>query len=74
MQDYQDFGKFNSLRNTLANSWSNMSLSSCLLFTLMKQHLFTGLSSRVSIPYIYSPILFSCWYYDYLNEITNQLA
>ena len=38
-KDYQDFRKFNSLRNTLTNSQSNMSLSSCLLFTLMKQHL-----------------------------------
>ena len=38
-KDYQGFGKFNSLGNTLTNSWSNMSLSSCLLFTLMKQHL-----------------------------------
>ena len=35
-KDYQDFGKFNSLRNTLTNSRSNVSLSSCLLFTLMK--------------------------------------
>ena len=31
-KDYQDFGKFNSLRNTLTNSRSNMSLSSCLRF------------------------------------------
>jgi len=23
---------------------------------------------------VYSPILFSCWYYDYLTETTNQLA
>ena len=38
-KDYQDFGKFNNLRKTLTNSRSNMSLSSCLLFTLMKQHL-----------------------------------
>jgi len=37
-KDYQDFGKFNSLRNTLTNSRSNMSLSLCLLFTLIKQH------------------------------------
>ena len=36
---YQDCGKFNSLRNTLTNSRSNMSLFSCLLFTLMRQHL-----------------------------------
>jgi len=36
---YQDFGKFNSLRNTFTNSRSNMSVSSCLLFMLMKQHL-----------------------------------
>ena len=32
---YQDFGKFNSLKNTLTDSRSNMSLSLCLLFTLM---------------------------------------
>ena len=32
---YQDFGKFNSLRNTR----STISLSLCLLFTLLKQHL-----------------------------------
>ena len=38
-QDYQDFGKFNSLGNTLTNSRSTMSLSSCMRFTLMKQHL-----------------------------------
>ena len=38
-KDYQDFGKFNSLKNTLTDSRSNMSLSSCLLLTLMKQHL-----------------------------------
>jgi len=31
---YQDFGKFNSLKNTLTDSHSNMSLSSCWLFTL----------------------------------------
>ena len=35
----QDFGKFNSLRNTLTISRSNMSLSSCLRVTLIKQHL-----------------------------------
>ena len=33
------FWKFNSLRNTLTNSRLNVSLSLCLLFTLMKQHL-----------------------------------
>ena len=38
-KDYQDFGKFNSLRNTLTNNRSNMSLSSCLLFKSIKQHL-----------------------------------
>ena len=38
IKDYQYFGKFNSLRNTLTNGRSNMSLSSCLFFTLMKQH------------------------------------
>ena len=38
-KDYQDFGKFNSLKNTLTDSRSNMSLSSSLLLTLMKQHL-----------------------------------
>jgi len=38
-KDYQDIGRFNSMRNTLTNSRSNMSLSSCLLVTLMKQHL-----------------------------------
>ena len=32
MKDYQDFGKFNNLKNTLTNSRSNISLSSCLLF------------------------------------------
>ena len=32
---YQDFGKFNSLKNTLTDSRSNMSLSSCLLYTLV---------------------------------------
>ena len=31
-KDYQNFGKFNSLGNTLTNIRSNMSLSSCLLF------------------------------------------
>ena len=31
--------KVNSLRNTLTDSQSNMSLSLCLLFTLMNQHL-----------------------------------
>ena len=36
----QDFGKFNSLGNTLTDSRSNMSLSLCLLITLMKQHLY----------------------------------
>ena len=36
-KDYQDVGKFNSLKNT--NSRSNMSLSSCLLFKSIKQHL-----------------------------------
>ena len=36
---YKDFGKFNSLKNTLTNSRSNMNLSSCLRFTLMKLHL-----------------------------------
>ena len=36
---YQDFGMFNSLRNTLTDSRSNMSLSLCLLVMLMKQHL-----------------------------------
>ena len=35
----QDFGKFNSLVNTHTNSRSNMSLSSCLLFKSIKQHL-----------------------------------
>ena len=38
-KDYQDVGKFNSLGNTLTDSRSNMSLSLCLLITLMKQHL-----------------------------------
>ena len=38
-KDYRDIGKFNSMRNTLTNSRSNMSLISCLLVTLMKQHL-----------------------------------
>jgi len=38
MKDYQDFGKF-SLKNTLTNSRSNMSLSSCLLFYVDEQHL-----------------------------------
>ena len=23
---------------------------------------------------VYSPILFKCWYYDYITETTNQLA
>ena len=32
---YQDFGKFNSLKNTLTDIRSNMSLSLCLLLTLM---------------------------------------
>ena len=34
----QDFGKFNSLRNTLMNNRSNMSLSSCLLVKLTCAH------------------------------------
>ena len=39
-KDCQDFGKFNSrLGNILTDSRSNMSLSSCLLFMLMRQHL-----------------------------------
>jgi len=38
-KDYQDFENVDSLRNYLTNSRSNMSLSSYLLFTLMKQHL-----------------------------------
>ena len=38
-KDYLDFGKFNSLRNTLTNSRSKLSLSSCLFVTLLKQHL-----------------------------------
>ena len=64
---YQDFGKFNSLRNTLTDSRSNMSLSSCLLFTLMtmtcnfwyrhsqplgRSQVYTELSSHVSVPYL----------------------
>jgi len=32
---YQDFEKLNSLKNTLTDSRSNMSLSSCLLFKLI---------------------------------------
>jgi len=32
---YQDFERFNSLKNILTDSRSNTSLSSCLLFTLM---------------------------------------
>ena len=38
-KDYQGFGKFRSLRNTLTNSRSTMSLSSCLLFYVDEQHL-----------------------------------
>jgi len=38
-KDCPDFGKFNSLGNTLTDSRSNMSLSLCLLFMLMKQYL-----------------------------------
>ena len=38
-KDYQEVGKFNSLRSTYTTSRSNMSLSLCLCFTLIKQHL-----------------------------------
>jgi len=99
--NYQDFVKFNSLRNTLTNSRSNMSLSSCLLVTLIKQHLdmYTYSSEHCTddgdlqlfiSPFItarkvagiywvifscfnsvYSPILFSCRYYGYLNETSE---
>jgi len=54
--EFQDFGKFNSLKNTLTDSRSNMSLSLCLLFTLMsstgRSQLYTELSSHVSVPYL----------------------
>ena len=38
-KDYQEVGMFNSLRSTHTTSRSNMSLSLCLRFTLIKQHL-----------------------------------
>jgi len=86
---YQDFGKFNSLRNTLTDSRSNMSLSSCLLFTLMtmtcnfwyrhsqplgRSQVYTELSSHVSVPYLVRFIFYLYTIQYYLTGITNKLA
>ena len=76
-KDYQVFGKFNSLRNTLTNSRSNMSIT-CLRFTLMKPPFITA-RKIAGIYWVISSCfnsvsIFMLVSYDYSTETMNQLA
>ena len=66
-KDYQDFGKFNSLSLTLGQinnkEDDDLQLLISPFITATKISCFNS---------VYSPILFSCWYYDFITETTNQ--